>query len=132
VLISECNLFTCEYISIRLELEVNILGVFDSLRFVPLPETKPTLDLDGVEIRVHAFRLNFKDIVIALDRLPWSTLGCECAGIFIKVGSNARLKLGVRVMMAQNGYMTTMNRYQQDLWLKSHHRLVSNKPPLSQ
>ncbi|KAF1967921.1 ketoacyl-synt-domain-containing protein [Bimuria novae-zelandiae CBS 107.79] len=97
------------------ELEIQSPGVFDSLRCVPIPPLKPTLGDDEVEVQVHAFGLNFKDVVIALGKLPQNKLGCECAGIITMAGCNARLKPGTRVMMAQNGCMKTLNRCHQDL-----------------
>jgi NADPH:quinone reductase-like Zn-dependent oxidoreductase/malonyl CoA-acyl carrier protein transacylase len=97
------------------ELEIQSPGVLDSLRCVPIPAINPILGDDEVEVQVHAFGLNFKDVVIALGRLPQSKLGCECAGVITRVGRNARLKSGCRVMMAQNECMKTLNRCHQDL-----------------
>jgi NADPH:quinone reductase-like Zn-dependent oxidoreductase/NAD(P)-dependent dehydrogenase (short-subunit alcohol dehydrogenase family) len=97
------------------ELEIKSPGVLDSLRCVPAPPLNPVLGDEEVEVQVQVFGLNFKDVVIALGRLPQNTLGCECAGIITRVGSNARLKPGSRVMMAQNGCMKTVNRCHQDL-----------------
>ncbi|PVH93893.1 ketoacyl-synt-domain-containing protein [Periconia macrospinosa] len=96
------------------ELEIQSPGVFDSLRCVQT-SSHPILEDDEVEVQVHAFGLNFKDVVIALGRLPQSKLGCECAGVITRVGRNARLKPGTRVMMAQNACMKTVNRCHQDL-----------------
>jgi NADPH:quinone reductase-like Zn-dependent oxidoreductase len=97
------------------ELEIQNPGVFDSLRCVPLQQGSAALADDEVEVQVFAFGLNFKDVVIALGRLPQNKLGCECAGVITKAGRNVRLKVGTRVMMAQNGCMKTVNRCHQDL-----------------
>ncbi|KAF2014709.1 ketoacyl-synt-domain-containing protein [Aaosphaeria arxii CBS 175.79] len=101
-----------------LKLEIKNPGLFDTLRFVPLPEIpEPLLD-DEVEVQALAFGLNFKDVVIALGRLPASALGCECSGVVTKVGRNSRFVPGDRVMMAQNGCFKTINRIHQDLAVK--------------
>lgn len=97
------------------ELEIQNPGVFDSMRCVPIPTLSPVLKDDEVEVQAHAFGLNFKDVVIALGRLPQNKLGCECAGVITRAGCKSRLKPGTRVMMAQNGCMKTLNRCHHDL-----------------
>jgi NADPH:quinone reductase-like Zn-dependent oxidoreductase/ubiquinone/menaquinone biosynthesis C-methylase UbiE len=44
---------------------------------------------DEVIIEVHATGVNFKDLLIALGRVPWEELGKECSGIVTAAGKQA-------------------------------------------
>jgi NADPH:quinone reductase-like Zn-dependent oxidoreductase len=96
------------------ELRIERPGVFDSLNCIPVSQS---LDLapDEVEVDTHAFGLNFKDVVVALGKLPQSQMGYECAGVITRAGAKARLKPGTRVMVAHDQGMKTLNRYRCDL-----------------
>jgi NADPH:quinone reductase-like Zn-dependent oxidoreductase/ubiquinone/menaquinone biosynthesis C-methylase UbiE len=77
-------------------------GLLNTLYF----ESSPACDISGepdedeVFIDVHATGLNFKDVVIALGRVPWEELGKECSGVVRTVGKRAaeRYSPGDRVV----------------------------------
>src|SRR5205814_4928522 len=56
------------------------------------------LDVDEIEIEVQAIGVNFRDCLIALGRIPSTTIGFECAGIVRRVGEQCKdIKPGDRV-----------------------------------
>ncbi|MGD9888323.1 MAG: type I polyketide synthase [Halothiobacillaceae bacterium] len=61
--------------------------------------TIQTLDVDAVELKVHAVGLNFRDVMFAMGLLgdealesgfSGASLGLECAGVITRVGSNVQ------------------------------------------
>ncbi|MBG86586.1 MAG: hypothetical protein CMO80_06765 [Verrucomicrobiales bacterium] len=73
-------------------------GSLDELKWKPHPRSQPKPD--EVLIAVEAAGLNFRDVLVAMGLYPDpAELGCECAGVVIKVGSAVKdLKPGDRVM----------------------------------
>jgi NADPH:quinone reductase-like Zn-dependent oxidoreductase len=67
---------------------------------------------DEVEIEVRAIGLNFKDCLIALGRVPSDTLGSECAGVVIRVGTafQDKFRVGDRVCMSTTETFKTYAR----------------------
>ena len=86
-------------------------GFLDSLRFVEDYRCYSELDPDEVEIEVKSVGLNFRDLLVALGRYNANTVGCECAGIITRVGSNCTtVKPGDRVCAAIIGCIYTYAR----------------------
>jgi thioester reductase-like protein len=93
------------------KLHTNASGVMSELNFrtVELPELKE----HEVEISVQGAALNFRDIMVALGRLPLQSyersalgqnLGMECSGIVTKVGPNvSTVQVGERVIAMKAG-----------------------------
>ena len=55
-------------------------------------------------------RRNFKDIIIALGKVPRNALGSGCAGIVTRVGQSSRFRPGERVSAAGNNCFKTFAR----------------------
>ncbi|KAK4242263.1 hypothetical protein C8A03DRAFT_40391 [Achaetomium macrosporum] len=103
-----------------LSLVIGSPALLDTLHFVhdPVHPTTP-LHPDEVEIRVHASGLNFKDVMVAMGQLPFPTIGIECAGTVVRVGSNAEsnIRPGDRVccMTWRGGSFRTYARAHRDV-----------------
>ncbi|KAF2965402.1 hypothetical protein GQX73_g8174 [Xylaria multiplex] len=66
-----------------------------------------------VEIQLKACALNFRDVFVALGRLPGKGLGYDCAGVVTRVGSSCNptlIKPGDRVCGGSFGCMRTYPR----------------------
>lgn len=85
--------------STPLKLTVGSPGLLDSLHFIEDKGYEQPFGLDEVEIELRAVGLNFRDCLIALGRVPGTTLGNECSGIVTRVGGDCDLCPGDRVMM---------------------------------
>ena len=76
-----------------LSLQVGVPGLLETLAFDR--DVRPEIDHGGsiaedmVQIQPHAYGLNRRDVLVALDQLDERTMGLECAGIITKVGSVA-------------------------------------------
>ncbi|CAH0022093.1 unnamed protein product [Clonostachys rhizophaga] len=82
-----------------LELKIRSPGLLESLHFEEvLGKSFTPLAADEVEIDVRAVGVNFRDLLVALGRVPDNNLGCECSGIISKVGSEGHLKPGDKVV----------------------------------
>ena len=87
-------------------------GQIDSLEYRQITRVAPKSD--EVEIEVHSFPLNFKDVMKVMGLLPddylvdsyfGKGLGLECAGIVTRVGSKvSRFKVGDEVVMPISTY----------------------------
>ena len=79
-------------------LAIDNSGSLDKLYLKPKTRQQP--DRDGVEIKVKATGLNFRDVLTALNLYPGNaSLGCECTGEVVVVGDNVRdLQIGDRVI----------------------------------
>jgi thioester reductase-like protein len=92
-------------------LAVNEPGQLSSLGFVT--QELPPLGSDEVEVDIKASALNFRDIMVALERLPLLSfehsalgkkIGIEAAGVVTKVGSAVTsLHCGDRVVLMAGG-----------------------------
>ncbi|KAL7916704.1 polyketide synthase [Trichoderma velutinum] len=92
----------------QLVLEASKPGRLTSLNWVP--HERRDLKSEEVEIELHAMGLNFKDVLGALNVIPYPDegLGTEGAGIIRRVGSGVQtLKPGDRVMALKAGIFTT-------------------------
>ncbi|KAK7214382.1 hypothetical protein V2G26_002385 [Clonostachys chloroleuca] len=106
-------------------LNVGTPGALDTLHFVEDPANNQPLDPDEIEIEPRAWPVNFRDILIALGRIEYDTLGMECAGFITKIGANydnerSGLSIGDRVCICSYG---SIRRY-----ARSHAELVYKIP----
>ncbi|KAL9110459.1 MAG: hypothetical protein Q9227_005003 [Pyrenula ochraceoflavens] len=75
-------------------------GLLNTMHFVEDKERSSPLAPEQVEIEVKSVGLNFRDVLIALGRIQYPTVGCECAGIVTRMGTGVppnALKIGDRV-----------------------------------
>ena len=93
-----------------LEMNVGKLGLLDTIYFGEDNAPAFPLAADEVEIQVRAVGLNFKDIIIALGKVPGNALGSECAGIVTRVGQSSKFRPGERVFAAGNNCFKTFAR----------------------
>ncbi|RYP13408.1 hypothetical protein DL767_010766 [Monosporascus sp. MG133] len=100
-------------------LEVGTPGVLDTLQFVEdeafrdqIAVDPGELHPDEVEMEAKTWAVSFRDIFIALGRLPGHTLGFECAGIVKRVGTNClqTFRPGQKVCMTTPGCMRSYPR----------------------
>ncbi|KAM0259446.1 hypothetical protein ACHAQJ_003341 [Trichoderma viride] len=82
-------------------LEAAVPGLLDSLIFKEDDAAwqSSTWTEEMVEITPHAFGLNFRDVLVAMDQMQEKWMGFECAGYVSRVGSKvpASIKVGDRV-----------------------------------
>lgn len=93
-----------------LKIEVETIGLLDSLRFVENEAMYEPLPDDYIEIEPKAFGVNFRDVLTALGHIEGSNLGFECSGIVTRVGkgiSDSQFKLGDRVCAVMPGSYAT-------------------------
>jgi len=93
------------------QLGVPASGSLDAMAWSPTERHAPRAG--EVEIRVHAAGLNFKDVLLALHRVPAAgpVLGIECAGVVTRVGSGvSHLSVGDKVLaMAPGSFSRYVN-----------------------
>ena len=85
-------------------LEAKRKGTLDGLALTSTPRRAPAPG--EVEIEVGASGVNFRDVLNALGMYPGepAPLGCECAGVVVRVGAGvATLAVGDRVMALVSG-----------------------------
>ncbi|OBR04783.1 Beta-ketoacyl synthase domain-containing protein [Colletotrichum higginsianum IMI 349063] len=93
-----------------LTMAVGTPGRLDTLHFRDDPRAaaaaaEPLAD-NGVEIRVRAVGLNFKDVMVAMGQLEQPALGVDCSGIVDRVGKGvSRVRPGDAVMTWKLGTM---------------------------
>eukprot|EP00026_Physarum_polycephalum_P000035 Phypoly_transcript_00035.p1 GENE.Phypoly_transcript_00035~~Phypoly_transcript_00035.p1 ORF type:complete len:2948 (+),score=330.54 Phypoly_transcript_00035:176-8845(+) len=104
------NPATEDKIAFRLEPPQN--AQLDSMAFhtFTVPEV---LEPNQVVVRVHYAAMNFRDLMVAQDRLPWTAyeksfmgknLGTDCSGVVLAVGESvSRLAPGDNVMCLTSG-----------------------------
>ncbi|OTA97786.1 hypothetical protein M434DRAFT_26522 [Hypoxylon sp. CO27-5] len=83
----------------NLKLTVRQPGLLDTLYFEEVPDSGP-LASGEIEVEVKAIGVNFKDCLVALGRVPEDRIGCECAGLVLKAGSECRFQPGDRVLVS--------------------------------
>lgn len=94
-----------------LALSISSPGLLDTLEFVEDRGLNRPLDSDEIDIKVHASGVNFRDCLIALGRIPSTTMGFEGAGIVVRVGDQCKdLKPGDRVCANAAGTYQTYAR----------------------
>jgi acyl transferase domain-containing protein/NADPH:quinone reductase-like Zn-dependent oxidoreductase len=89
-----------------LKIEIETVGLLDSLRFVENQAMYEPLPDDYIEIEPKAFGVNFRDVLITLGHIEGSNFGSECSGVVTRVGkgiSDSQFKLGDRVCAVMPG-----------------------------
>ena len=104
--------------SSALKLDIGVSGSLDSMRYVSDCQAELPLAQDEVDIKVEAIGVNFKDILIALGRVPEAELGSECAGTVTSTGSKTDLVIGDRVCLVTIGTYRTYVRTKEITVLK--------------
>ncbi|KAI3319763.1 polyketide synthase [Xylariaceae sp. AK1471] len=81
-----------------LRLQIQDIGLLDTLRFDDDPVHATTLADTEVEFRTMAIGVNFKDLAVTLGKIDEKPIGLEAAGIVTKVGAEVtRFKEGDHV-----------------------------------
>ncbi|KAF4965561.1 hypothetical protein FSARC_6646 [Fusarium sarcochroum] len=109
--------------AVPLRLIVGTPGLLNTMQFVQDHERDAVpLDEGEIEIEVCSVGLNYRDVLIALGRLQNAEIGCECAGVVSRLGSDvADLLVGDRVVaLVLSGYRS---------YVRVDHRLVIRIPP---
>ena len=107
---SENSQFVCQHVQpVRqaCRLTIPASGSLGDLSWQTCERTEP--QAGEVEIEVHATGLNFKDVLLALHRVPamGDGLGIECAGRVVKLGHGVTaFSLGERVMAMVPGSLS--------------------------
>jgi myxalamid-type polyketide synthase MxaB len=89
-------------------LEPSRAGILDELRWVPYTRRAP--GAREVEIEVRASGLGFRDVLNSLGMYPGGPvpLGCECAGVVVRTGSNvSEVNVGDAVLAVAYGSFST-------------------------
>jgi acyl transferase domain-containing protein/NADPH:quinone reductase-like Zn-dependent oxidoreductase/SAM-dependent methyltransferase/acyl carrier protein len=87
---SNISVHQVERKGLSLQLEIKERGTLDHLELIEVPRVAP--ENNGIEVKVQACGLNFRDVLNALGRYPGDpgALGDECAGEIVRVGSNVK------------------------------------------
>jgi hypothetical protein len=94
-----------------LTLRIGNPGFLDTLYFADDDGTDFPLKPGDVKIQVKASSLNFRDVLAALGKVPFDSLGTDCAGIIIATGSDiTELVVGDRVCAFSSGALSTIFR----------------------
>ena len=94
-----------------LALKISNPGFLDSLQFIEDSMQRTDLGPDDIEIEVTSVGVNFRNLLVVLGRHNADTVGCECAGIVTRVGSNCTTAYpGDRVCAAIIGCTSTYAR----------------------
>lgn len=89
-----------------LRLEVGIPGHLDTLAFIHDEEAHEALTPELIEIIPRAYGVCSRDIMAAMGQLKDRSMGLECAGVILRVGTEAQAKgykVGDRVMALLTG-----------------------------
>lgn len=73
-----------------LTLSIPKTGLLDSIRWEEDAQHADELDANQVEIQIQAVGVNFRDLLVMLGKYSASTVGCECAGVVTRVGTNCQ------------------------------------------
>ena len=94
-----------------ISLKMGMSGLLDTFYFAEDDSLDRPLDPDCVEIQVKASGLNFRDVLAALGKAPYSLEGLDCAGVIRAVGSKVSdLAVGDRVCALAAGAFATAMR----------------------
>lgn len=96
------------------KLSVGTTGFLDTLEFIDDHRHQDDLGPFEIEIESRAWGLNFRDVFVALGRLPGDDIGYDCAGIVRRIGARCdeitKLRPGSRVCGMVVGCMRTFRR----------------------
>lgn len=93
-------------------LSVGMPGFLDTLEFVTDEAYQDNLAHNEIEVESKAWGLSFRDVFVALGRLPGDDLGYDCSGVVTQIGSSCgtSFQVGDRVFGGAFGCMRTYLR----------------------
>lgn len=101
-----------------LTLSIPKTGLLESISWEEDTEHAQELADDEVEIQIQAIGVNFRDLLVMLGKYSASTVGCECAGVVSRVGTNCPFIPGDRVCAFLIGCSKTYARCHYKLAVK--------------
>ena len=94
-------------------------GILESIVFQGDDKYHMDLGEDDLEIQVQAVGVNFHDLFVLLGKLDSTAVGCDCAGIVTRIGSNCKtVAIGDRVCATIIGCCKTYARCNSQLVVK--------------
>ncbi|KAI0454247.1 hypothetical protein F5B21DRAFT_524900 [Xylaria acuta] len=84
--------------NIKLKMQQPVL--LDTLSWEHAENERLPLGIGGIDIEVTAVGVNFKDCLTALGRVAEDTIGSECAGVVVSVGTGCKLRPGDHVLVS--------------------------------
>ncbi|KAI1387273.1 uncharacterized protein F4822DRAFT_430025 [Hypoxylon trugodes] len=98
--------------AVKLSTKAN--GPLETFQFMEDLTYDAPLSPNEVKIKANAWALSFRDLFIALGRLPKGGMGYECSGVVTRIGTDvalaASLQIGDRVVLCSTGGMRTYPR----------------------
>ena len=92
-------------------LTIETPGLLDTFYFAEIDSAGSPLKPDEVQIQVKASALNFRDVMVALGKIPSDFLGNDCAGVITAVGNDVSdLAVGDRVCALVTAAFATVVR----------------------
>lgn len=101
-----------------LTLSIPKTGLLESISWEEDTQHGQELGDDEVEIQIQAIGVNFRDLLVMLGKYSASTVGCECAGIVSRAGTNCPFTPGDRVCAFLIGCSKTYARCHYKLAVK--------------
>ena len=90
-----------------LSLAVRVPGLLDTLTFIEDSLVDKPLASQEIEIKVAYTGMNFRDCLTVLGQVDTDFIGCECAGVVSRTGTDCRFMPGDRVAgLYVNSYST--------------------------
>ncbi|KAI1081559.1 hypothetical protein F5B20DRAFT_588591 [Whalleya microplaca] len=89
-----------------LKLSIGTNGMLDTLEFTEdISYGEAIQPTDFVQIEAKVWGLNFRDLFVALGRIPGQVFGNDCSGVVSKAGPDSGFKPGDRVFLSTPGCM---------------------------
>ncbi|KAK7756454.1 putative PKS/NRPS-like protein biosynthetic cluster [Diatrype stigma] len=102
---------------VTFEMTVDAAGSPDSIYFRRTNVPAQPLGDDEVLIRVEAAGVNFRDLLLVLGSIPWTTPGFEGAGVIVRTGANVTdLHVGDRVFYGALGGGSFTTHMRMESW----------------
>ncbi|KAK9764862.1 hypothetical protein K7432_007300 [Basidiobolus ranarum] len=95
-----------------LKLEIESIGLLDTLSFQSCPMMDDDIPDDMVDIEVKAVGINSRDVAVCMGIIDENEIGAECAGVVTKIGrgSSNQFHIGQRVFAVEPGCFSTFIR----------------------
>ena len=92
-------------------LKIGTLGLLDTFYFAEDETSRNCLKLEDTQIQVKASALNFRDVMVALGKIPYEFFGYNCAGVITAIGDDVSdLAVGDRVYAFSPAVFVTVVR----------------------
>lgn len=89
---------------VPLKLGIQVPGLLDTLQWSEDTAAYDPLLPNEVEVHIRAIGVNFKDGLTLLGRVDTNVIGCECAGLVSRIGTDVTgFQVGDRVAVARTG-----------------------------